>query len=139
MRDDNCIFCKLANGDIPTNTLYEDELVRVILDASPATKGHSLILPKEHYRNLFDLDDKYAAHILTVAKKLANAMKKSLGCSGLNLMQNNETIAGQTVFHFHLHVIPRYEDDNLNLAFKPGNLNTEDAKLLCKKISDALQ
>ncbi len=139
MYDENCIFCKLANGVFPTNTLYEDDLVRVILDASPATKGHALVLPKEHYRNLFDLDEKYASHVLVVAKKVANAMKETLGCTGLNILQNNEPIAGQTVFHFHLHIIPRYEDDNLDLSFNdPKPIDAEIAKELCKIISSSL-
>ena len=98
MKDENCIFCKLANGDIPTNTVYEDEEFRVILDASPATRGHALILPKQHY-----------ADSMKLAKKLAIHMKKVLGCDGVNVLQNNEETAGQTVFHFHVHVIPRYQ------------------------------
>ncbi len=136
MYDENCIFCKLANGVFPTNTIYEDDLVRVILDASPATKGHALVLPKEHYRNLYDLDDKFAAHVLVVAKKIAGVMKDKLGCTGLNIMQNNEEVAGQTVFHFHLHIIPRYDDDNLNLTFNdPAPLESELAAELVKLLS----
>ena len=139
MHDENCIFCKLANGVFETNTVYEDELVRVILDASPATKGHALVLPKDHYRNLFDLDDKYASHVLVVAKKVANAMKETLGCTGLNILQNNEPIAGQTVFHFHLHIIPRYENDNLDLSFNdPQPIDADIAKEICAAISKAL-
>ncbi len=139
MHDENCIFCKLANGVFETNTIYEDDLVRVILDASPATKGHALVLPKEHYRNLFDLDEKYAAHVLVVAKKIANVMKDTLGCTGLNIMQNNEAVAGQTVFHFHLHIIPRYDDDNLNLTFNdPAPIDKDVAKELCEKLSNAI-
>ncbi len=139
MCDDNCIFCKLANGIFPTNTIYEDELVRVILDASPATKGHALVLPKEHFRNLYDLDEKYASHVLVVAKKIANVMKETLGCSGLNIMQNNEAVAGQTVFHFHLHIIPRYEDDTLDLSFNdPKPIDADVAKELCYLLANAL-
>lgn len=138
MYNDDCIFCKLANGVFETNTIYEDELVRVILDANPATKGHALVIPKEHFRNLYDLEDKYASHVLIVAKKVANAMKKELGCTGLNIMQNNEEIAGQTIFHFHLHIIPRYDDDNQNLTFKSTPLDAESAKELCSALSKAL-
>ena len=137
--NNDCIFCKLANGVFETNTIYEDELVRVILDASPATYGHALVLPKEHYRNLFDLDEKYASHVLVVAKKIANVMKDVLGCTGLNIMQNNEAVAGQTVFHFHLHIIPRYDDDNLNLTFNdPAPIDAAIAKELCAKLSNAI-
>ena len=107
MKDENCIFCKLANGDIPTNTVYEDEDFRVILDASPATKGHSLILPKQHYANLYEIDEDVAAKAMKLAKKLAIHMKEVLHCDGVNVLQNNEETAGQTVFHFHVHVIPR--------------------------------
>ena len=109
MKDENCIFCKLANGDIPTNTVYEDEDFRVILDASPATKGHSLILPKQHYANLYEIDEDVAAKAMKLAKKLAIHMKEVLHCDGVNVLQNNEETAGQTVFHFHVHVIPRYK------------------------------
>ena len=109
MKDENCIFCKLANGDIPTNTVYEDEEFRVILDASPATRGHALILPKQHYANLYEIDENVAADCMKVAKKLAIQMNKVLGCDGVNVLQNNEETAGQTVFHFHVHVIPRYQ------------------------------
>lgn len=138
MRDDNCIFCKLANGVFETNTIYEDDLVRVILDANPATKGHALVLPKEHYRNLFDLDDKYASHVLVVAKKVANVMRDVLKCEGVNIMQNNEEIAGQTVFHFHLHIIPRYSDDNQNITFAGSPLDADVAKEVCEKLANAL-
>ncbi len=109
MKDENCIFCKLANGDIPTNTVYEDEDFRVILDASPATKGHALILPKQHYANLYEIDEDVAARSMKLAKKLAVHMKEVLRCDGMNVLQNNEETAGQTVFHFHVHVIPRYK------------------------------
>lgn len=109
MKDDNCIFCKLANGGIPTNTVYEDEDFRVILDASPATKGHSLILPKEHYANLYEIEEDTAAKAMKLAKRLAVHMKEVLHCDGVNILQNNEETAGQTVFHFHMHVVPRYK------------------------------
>ncbi len=111
MKDDNCIFCKLANGDIPTRTIYEDETFRVFLDAAPATKGHALIVPKDHAANLYELPDETAAKTLVLAKKMATDMTEKLGCDGFNIVQNNGEIAGQTVFHFHMHLIPRYKDD----------------------------
>ena len=126
MKDENCIFCKLANGDIPTATVYEDEDFRVILDLGPAAKGHALILPKEHFKDVTELDPKIAAKVLPLGAKLGTAMKKSLGCAGFNLVQNNGEAAGQTVFHFHMHLIPRYEGDNAGIAaWKQGTL--EDA------------
>ena len=111
MKDNNCIFCKLANGDIPTNWIYEDNDFKVILDADPATKGHALILPKNHYANLLEADDDVLTKALPLAKKIANKMMKELGCAGVNIVQNNGEAAGQTVHHLHIHVIPRYEDD----------------------------
>lgn len=108
MKDDNCIFCKLANGDIPTNSIYEDDDFKVILDASPATKGHALILPKQHYANIFEIEDETLAKAAKLAKKIMTHEKDVLGCEGYNLVQNNGEMAGQTVFHFHMHLIPRY-------------------------------
>lgn len=126
MKDDNCIFCKLAAGDIPTNTVYEDDTFRVIMDANPATKGHSLIIPKDHFANLYEMDEEVAAKAMKLAKKMAVHMKEKLNCDGFNLLQNNEETAGQTVFHFHMHLIPRYEGDNAGIAaWKQGTL--EDA------------
>ena len=126
MKDDNCIFCKLANGEIPTATLYEDDDFRVILDAGPAAKGHALILPKEHYANLYELDEEVAAKVLPLAKKMITKLTDILGCDGYNLVQNNGEAAGQTVFHFHLHMIPRYKDDGVGLTWKMGELTEED-------------
>ena len=126
MRDDNCIFCKLANGDIPTRSIYEDDDFNVILDMSPATKGHALILPKSHAKNLYELPDETAAKVMVLAKKLATEMTEKLGADGFNLVQNNNEIAGQTVFHFHLHLIPRYEGDNQNINWTPTTKTAEE-------------
>ena len=109
MKDKDCIFCKIANGEIPSSTVYEDEDFRVILDLGPAAKGHALILPKEHFKDVCELDPAVAAKVLPLGAKIGAAMKKSLGCAGFNLVQNNGEAAGQTVFHFHVHVIPRYQ------------------------------
>ncbi len=125
MRDENCIFCKIANGDIPTATIYEDEDFRVILDLGPASKGHALILPKEHYANLYELEDSVAAKVMVVAKKVVTKMTEILECDGYNLVQNNGEVAGQTVFHFHLHLIPRYKNDNVGIGWTPGELTDE--------------
>lgn len=125
MKDENCIFCKLANGDIPTATLYEDDDFRVILDAGPASKGHALILPKEHYKNVYELDDEIAAKALVLAKKMITKLTDVLGCDGYNIVQNNGEVAGQTVFHFHIHLIPRYEGDEVGLGWKMGELTDE--------------
>lgn len=108
MRDDNCIFCKLANGVIPTNSIYEDEEFKVILDASPASKGHALILPKEHYANVYEIDSDTLGNAAKLAQKLVRYETEILGCDGYNILQNNGEAAGQTVFHYHVHLIPRY-------------------------------
>lgn len=125
MVKDDCIFCKLANGDIPTRTIYEDADFRVFMDASPATKGHCLIVPKQHYDNLETIDDEVSAKLFPLAKKMMKLLKEKLGCKGLNLVQNNGELAGQTVFHFHLHVIPRYEDDAQKIGWNPQSLSDE--------------
>jgi len=135
MKKDDCIFCKLANGDIPTNSIYEDEDFNVILDAGPATRGHALILPKEHADNLYELPDDVAAKVLPLAKKLAAHMVDVLGADGLNLVQNNGAAAGQTVNHFHLHLIPRYNDDGQHILWKP----TQPAAEELAAIRDALK
>jgi histidine triad (HIT) family protein len=108
MRDNNCIFCKIIAGEIPSNTIYEDDDFKVILDASPATKGHALILPKEHYADLYEIDEEVAGRAMKLAKKLVAHMTEKLSCDGFNVLQNNHEVAGQTVFHFHMHLIPRY-------------------------------
>ncbi len=126
MKKEDCIFCKIANGEIPSRTLYEDDDFRVILDLGPATKGHALILPKEHYANLYELPDELAAKVMKLAKKMALRMTDKLGCDGFNLVQNNGEIAGQTVFHFHLHLIPRYEDDGQKIGWNPGSPSQEE-------------
>ena len=134
MKDDNCIFCKLANGEIPTATLYEDDDFRVILDASPASKGHALILPKEHFRNLYELDDEIASKVLVLAKKMIKKLTEVLGCDGYNIVQNNGETAGQTVFHLHMHLIPRYKDDQVGLGWPMGELTEEVKNELLEKM-----
>lgn len=123
---DNCIFCKIANGEIPAATLYEDEDFRVILDLGPASKGHALILPKVHAANIYELSDEMAAKAMILAKKMATAMTEALKCDGFNIVQNNGECAGQTVFHFHMHLIPRYENDNAGILWEPGETTPED-------------
>jgi len=134
MRDENCIFCKIAAGEIPSTTLYEDDDFRVILDVSPASRGHALILPKEHYRNLYDLEEALIAKAFVLAGKMVNKMRDVLECDGYNVIQNNEEPAGQTVFHFHIHLIPRYKGDNVGLKWQPGTLEEADKKELLEKM-----
>ena len=133
MIKDDCIFCKLANGVFPTNTVYEDDDFRVILDAAPAAKGHSLILPKQHTDNLYETDDAELSKLLPVAKKVAKALKKTFNCDGVNIVQNNEPAAGQTVFHLHVHAIPRCTNDNVGIGWPQ---NTPDADEQVKIAAD---
>lgn len=134
MRDDNCIFCKLANGDIPTNTVYEDEDFRVILDAAPATRGHALILPKAHFANLYEIEDETLAKAAKLAKKVITREKELLGCDGYNLVQNNGEAAGQTVFHFHMHLIPRYAGEEKIVSWNQQELPEEEMKEICARM-----
>ena len=139
MKDENCIFCLIANGQIPSNTVYEDEDFRVILDISPAAKGHMLILPKEHYANIFELPEEAAKKVLPLAKKLAAAVKEAMNADGVNIVQNNGTAAGQTVPHFHLHIIPRKEGDNAMPLWTPGESVPEEQAQIAEKISKLMK
>ena len=134
MKKEDCIFCKIANGESPSKTLYEDEQFRVILDLGPATKGHALILPKDHFANLYELPDETAAKVMQLAKKMATQMTEKLGCDGFNLVQNNGETAGQTVFHFHLHLIPRYENDGQKIGWTPGSPSQEELEAIKNEI-----
>ena len=138
MVNDDCIFCKLANGVFETNTLYEDDDFRVIFDASPATKGHVLILPKEHAANVFELSEETASKVFVLVKKIATVLKEVTGCEGVNILQNNGEIAGQTVFHFHMHIIPRYKGDTVNIGWTPGKADADEINELKGKIAAGL-
>lgn len=136
MKQENCIFCKIIAGEIPSHTLYEDEQFKVILDVGPATKGHALILPKEHYANLYELPEDVAMNVMKLAKKMAQAMTDKLGCDGFNLVQNNGEVAGQTVFHFHMHLIPRYKDDGEILKYNVKSFSQEELAEIKKQITE---
>jgi len=121
MKDSNCIFCKIIAGDIPSSTVYEDDDFKAILDVNPAARGHVIILPKNHAANIFELSDEDAAKVMIIAKKIAKAVKAAYNCDGVNILQNNGEAAGQTVFHLHVHVIPRFAGDTetINIGWKP--------------------
>lgn len=136
MKKEDCIFCKIANGDIPSKTLYEDGEFRVILDLGPATRGHALILPKEHAADLYELPGETAAKAMVLAKKMALTMREKLRCDGLNLVQNNGEAAGQTIPHFHLHLIPRYENDGQTINWTPGEATQEELEAVRKEIAE---
>lgn len=123
---EDCIFCKIVNNEIKSHTIYEDELVKVFLDANPETNGHMLIIPKKHYQNILDLDEKIIPHAVKIIKeKLYPLMKEKLHCDGMTITQNNEY--GQEVKHFHIHVVPRYENDQDYHSYNKDILiSTED-------------
>ena len=137
MKED-CIFCKIANGVIPSHTLYEDDNFRVIFDLGPATKGHALILPKCHYDNIYSIDEEAASKVFVLAKKMAGAMTKAFDADGFNVIQNNGEEAGQTVFHFHMHLIPRYKNDNALKLWKAGEAKEEELKELEQKVKECI-
>lgn len=126
MKKDDCIFCKIANGEIPSATLYEDDLFRVILDLNPASKGHALVLPKDHYADVFEMPEDLLQKAIVVAKNVGARLCAGLHADGFNIVQNNGETAGQTVFHFHIHLIPRYNGDTVNVSWKPGTLTDAD-------------
>ena len=126
---DDCIFCKINKGEIPSTTIYEDDDFKVMLDINPASKGHAVILPKNHAANIFELEDEDAEKIFKVARKCASAMKEVLHCDGINILQNNGEAAGQTVFHLHVHLIPRYNGDTVNITWKPLNPEENAAQM----------
>lgn len=135
MKDENCIFCRIANGDIPSRTIYEDDHFRVILDNGPATRGHALILPKEHYKDLSEIPEETAAEAMIVAKKVSALLVKQLHADGLNLVQNNGETAGQTVKHFHIHLIPRYENDGQHILWNPGKMSDAELDEVAAKVN----
>ena len=137
MKED-CIFCKIAKGEIRSATVYEDSHFTVILDVNPATKGHCLIIPKEHFDNIYDLDGETAGKLFALATCIARAMRDALKCDGLNLVQNNGEIAGQTVNHFHLHLIPRYEADGLNLNWPQQEISAEQLEEIRQSIKKSI-
>lgn len=137
MREENCIFCKIIAGEIPSHTIYEDGEFKVILDVNPASKGHALILPKEHYANIYEIDEETASRAMKLAKKLAVHMTEVLNCDGFNILQNNHEVAGQTVFHLHIHLIPRYKNAKNNDILKWTNesFTQEEMKEICSSLN----
>ncbi|MDE5414978.1 HIT family protein [Alkalihalobacterium chitinilyticum] len=117
--DPNCIFCKIVQGEIPAAKVYEDEHVLAFMDISQVTKGHTLVIPKVHQEDIFELDEEVASHLFSVVPKIANSIKKQFKPLGLNIVNNNGEAAGQTVFHYHIHLIPRYgEGDGFGAVWK---------------------
>ena len=118
MKDKDCIFCKIVQKDIPGKIIYEDDVCLAFLDLSQTTDGHTLVIPKKHYKNILEVNDETLTHLIVVTKKLANKIVKNLNANGVNILTNANEIAGQTVMHFHIHIIPRYnQDDKIEINF----------------------
>ncbi len=135
----DCIFCKILKGEIPSFTVYEDETFKVILDRFPAAEGHALIIPKEHATDMFELPEVTAAKLYPLAQKLGAKIKEAVGAEGMNIVQNNGEVAGQSVHHFHLHMIPRKAGDGIVIN-KSSNMDTtiEELEAVLKKIQAVL-
>ena len=136
MKQDNCIFCKIISGEIPSFTIFEDEQFKVILDVAPAAKGHALIIPRRHYANLYELPEDMAADAMRLARRMMTTMTQKLGCDGFNIVQNNGDVAGQTVFHFHMHLIPRYHNDGEILKYIAGEPDREELEQIRRIIAE---
>ena len=131
---DNCIFCKIIAGEIPSAVIFEDEEIKAILDRFPGNIGHVLVLPKKHYSNIFDIDEDVAGRLFRLATKIAKNMKEVLGFEAMNVVQNNGSLAGQTVHHFHLHLIPRYENDKVQIKWEQLDLTDEQIAEIQNKL-----
>ena len=131
---DNCIFCKIISGDIPSAAIYEDDEFKAILDRFPSNPGHVLILPKKHYSDIFEIDEETAGRLFKLAVKVAKNMKEALGLEAMNLVQNNGSMAGQTVHHFHLHLSPRYKDDKVQVKWEQLDLTDEQIAAMQAKL-----
>lgn len=131
----NCIFCRIIGDEISSVSLYEDDDFKVIMDISPAAKGHAVLIPKKHFANLYEMDEETAAKVFVVVSKVAKAMKEELKCDGLNVLQNNGEAAGQTVFHFHIHLIPRYHNDTVQFTWPHMSYEDGEAAKLAAAIN----
>ena len=137
MMSTECIFCKIIKGDIPSFTIYEDDLFKVILDRFPAAPGHALIIPKAHYKDMFELPQEVAEALYPLAQKIAIQIKKAVGAEGMNVVQNNGDVAGQSVYHFHLHLVPRKAGDGIILnKSSNGETTLEELEMILKQIQE---
>lgn len=135
MTKDTCIFCKIGKGDLEASVIFESNDFMVILDKFPSGKGHTLILPKDHYEDIYELDGEVAGKLFALTTVIAKALKQVLKCDGLNILQNNGVVAGQTVMHLHLHLIPRFEDDNLNFHWETKEFSGLEINELVREIA----
>ncbi len=134
----DCIFCKILNGDIPCNKVFENDRFIAILDAFPANEGHTLVIPKKHFKDIFEIDEDILKEGYAIAKKIANSIKKSLNINDINILQNNGVFASQTVNHFHIHVIPRKKDDKVVIKSEVVNIDDNKIKEIVTKIKNSI-
>ena len=132
--DPDCLFCKIVAGQIPSTRVYEDERTIAFMDINPGTRGHLLVIPREHAKDLLEIDADDLAACAWTAQKMARTAKEKLGADGINLINSCGSKAWQTVFHFHIHVVPRYEDDPLKLPWIPGSGDEEQIKRVAEAI-----
>ena len=129
----DCIFCKIVNGEIPCYKVYEDADFLAFLDITQTTKGHTLVIPKEHVRNILSCDERIVAKTHELVAKLAKEICEKLGANGVNILNNNEEVAGQSVFHYHVHIIPRYDDtDTITIKFQESKVNIDEVYEILK-------
>lgn len=137
---EDCVFCKIAKGEIPSTKLYEDEKVLSFLDIMPAAKGHALVIPKTHYKTLLDLPHKELHALIEIVQKVAAATMVALpGVQGFNVLQSNNEVAGQVIPHVHFHIIPRFKEDKLNLAWQPGKSEAEELKKYAELVKEKMK
>ncbi|MEF8773101.1 MAG: HIT family protein [Halobacteriales archaeon] len=135
---EDCIFCGIVDGEVPSHDVYEDDQVLAFLDVNPVAEGHALVIPKTHHERLTDMDAETTAAVFNAAREVAEAMEDALDPDGYNLFQTNGAAAGQEVFHSHVHVVPRAEGDDVGFEFEPGDLDDERAEQIRTEIGDAL-
>ena len=131
---DDCIFCSILAGDMPGEVVQEDEHTVAFMDIQPWTRGHAVVIPRRHVKNLYEIEDDELARVNTAGRRLALRMRDNLGADGINLLNSTEPAAWQTIFHFHLHVIPRYENDPLELPTQPGKVEPEEMARVAAEI-----
>jgi histidine triad (HIT) family protein len=137
MAHEDCIFCKVLAGEIPGERIYEDEHAVAVMDINPWTRGHAVVFPRKHAADLFEIEDGELEHVAVAAKRVAAKMRATLNCDGVNLLQSNGKAAWQTIFHLHVHVIPRYEGDPMQLPARPEPAAPEELAKVAEEIRGA--
>ena len=139
MSDPHCVFCRIVTREFPAEILWEDDRVIAILDINPIHYGHALVIPKHHARDLLTLNEDDLHAVMLATQKVARALVQGLGLEGFNIFSNNGRIAGQSVFHFHMHVTPRYPDDNIRFVLQLKTYRNDAMAEYARKIRDHLQ